>query len=369
MIHVPFVDLSCQHTPLQAEITEALTSVITRGQFILGDEVDSFEAEFARYVGTRHAIGVSSGLDALRLSLAALEIGPDDEVILPANTFIATALAVSSLGATPILVDVEKDTRTIDVGLMERAFGPRTRAVIPVHLYAQPCDMDDLLGIARHRGVQVVEDSCQAHGTSYKGKRCGSLGDLGCFSFYPAKNLGALGDGGMVVTDNPALAEKARILRNYGQRRKYEHTVRGFNCRLDALQAAVLSVKLRYLDTWNAHRAQIADLYTRSLSGIPGLTVPVIRPECTHVFHLYVIQTSRRDHLRDYLATRGVQTGIHYPIPIHLQQAYAGLGYTRGDFPVTELLADTVLSLPIYPGLTMEQASYVIEAIQEVFRE
>lgn len=366
---VPFVDLRAQHESLRSELEAALGRVFARAAFILGDDVAAFEAEFAAYLGVPYAIGVGSGLDALRVALLGLGVGPGDEVILPANTYIATALSVSGTGARPVLVDIEEERFGIDVEALKRAITPRTKAVIPVHLYGRPCDMEGVLEVAEGAGLLVVEDACQAHGSRWKGRPCGTLGDAGCFSFYPSKNLGAAGDGGMLVTSRPEVAKAARLFRDYGQARKSEHVIKGWNTRLDGIQAAILRVKLPYLDDWNKKRASHAALYGRLLDSVEGLRTALLVAHPDHVFHLYVVRTDRRNDLMAYLGQRGIQTGIHYPVPIHLQPAYVELGYRKGDFPVTEQVAQEILSLPMYPELTSEQIELVAETVREFYRQ
>jgi dTDP-4-amino-4,6-dideoxygalactose transaminase len=359
---VPFVDLAAQHAAIRLEAGAATARVLSDADFILGREVDCFEQEFARYCGCDHGIGVDSGTSALELALRAYGIGDGDEVIAPANTFIATALAISSTGATPVLVDVDAATHTIDPSRLEDTITSRTRAVMPVHLYGQPADMDVISDIARRRQLVVIEDACQAHGARYRGRRVGALGHAAALSFYPSKNLGACGDGGMVVTNDADAARSLRLLRNYGQEKKYYHVVRGYNRRLDTLQAALLRIKLKYLDTWNGERRRRADVYTRLLQDV--VVTPVTAHYAEPVWHLYVIQASNRDGLQAYLAERGIGTVIHYPTPIHLQPAYRDLGYKKGDFPITERAADEVLSLPMYPELPLAAIEIVAGAVR-----
>ncbi len=367
MTQVPFVDLSANYRAIAAEIDEAMSQVLSHCDFVLGRAVSAFEKDFAAFVNTQHAIGVATGLDALRLSLMALGIGPGDEVVLPANTFIATALAVSEVGARPVLVDCDCDTFNLDPAQLDRATTSRTKALIAVHLTGQAADMDAILEVARRRGLPVIEDACQAHGATYKGRPCGSLGSLGCFSFYPGKNLGAYGDGGLITTNDAFLAEHLRCLRNYGQKVKYAHVLKGVNSRLDTLQAAVLGVKLKHLPAWNAARQQHAAKYRELLQGCGDITFQTSSTYSSHVYHLFVIRTAHRDGLQAHLNARGVQTGVHYPSPIHLQQAYQDLGYRQGDFPRAERLAAEMLSLPMYPELEDKQIAHVIESAQEFF--
>ena len=361
---VPFVDLAAQYGSISAEITEAVSKVIRETDFILGREVCLFEEEFAAFCQTKFAVGVDSGTSALELALRAYEIGPGDEVITAANSFIASALAISHAGATPVLVDVDEDTYTIDVAAIERAITPHTKAIIPVHLYGHPADMDPIVQLAKRHGLVVIEDACQAHGARYKGERAGSLGHAAAFSFYPGKNLGAYGDAGVVVTSDDAVAKRLGMLRNYGQKEKYQHMFRGYNRRLDTLQAAVLRIKLKHLEEWNDARRQHAKNYSRLL-GQTGIAVPRAAAHCESVWHLYVIQIDQRDALKEHLAGRGIGVGIHYPIPIHLQPAYRDLGYRPGAFPVTEKCARRILSLPMYAELTPEIVNRVADSACE----
>jgi dTDP-4-amino-4,6-dideoxygalactose transaminase len=359
---VPFVDLGAQYRTIASEINEATARVIQEADFILGREVRLFEEEFAAFCEVQYAVGVDSGTSALELALRAYDIGPGDEVITAANTFIASALAISHAGATPVLVDVDPLTHTIDVTGIERAITSRTKAILPVHLYGHPAHMDPIRQLAEQRGLIVIEDACQAHGTRYKGRRAGSLGHAAAFSFYPGKNLGAYGDGGMVVTNDRDMAKRLEMLRNYGQQEKYHHQFRGFNRRLDTLHAAVLRVKLKCLEKWNAARRWNANLYHKFLEG-SGVVTPVEAGGAESAWHLYVIRTEQRDVLREHLVNRGISASIHYPIPIHLQPAYRDLGYQRGDFPVTEAHAQQILSLPMYAELTPELVEYVAKSI------
>ena len=364
---VPFVDLVAQYTAIQEEIDRAFHDVTATAEYILGRRVERFEDEFAKFVDCEHAIGVGSGLDALRLGLLALEVGPGDEVIVPANTYIATALAVSEVGADVVLVDCDPRTYNIDPEAVEAAITPRTRALIPVHFAGQAADMNDLLTTARRHGLAVIEDAAQAHGTRYDGRACGSLGQVGCFSFYPGKNLGAYGDGGIVTTQDPEVAGRIRRVRNYGERRKYDHVVKGVNSRLDGLQAAFLSVKLRHLNGWNKARAELAERYTAQLEGVGDLVIQPRSGASTHVYHLFVVETGHRDSLQRHLTESGIQTGIHYPKPIHLQEAYDELALGAGSFPEAERLASDSLSLPMFPELTPEQMDLVTGTIQGFF--
>ena len=358
---IPFLDLKAPYLELKQELDEAIARVVSSGWFIGGPELDQFEAEYASYCGAAHAVGVANGLDALHLALRAMEVGPGDEVIVPSNTYIATWLAVSQCGATPVPVEPDARTFNLDPALIEAAITPRTKVILPVHLYGQPADMDSILAIARKHGLRVLEDGAQAHGARYKGQRLGAHGDAVAWSFYPGKNLGAMGDGGAVTTNDPKLADRIRVLRNYGSRVKYVNEVQGYNSRLDPLQAAILRVKLAHLDEWNARRSAIAARYQQGLAGC-GLTLPHLPDWAEPVWHLYVVQHPQRNALHKALADAGVGTLIHYPIPPHLQGAYADLGLGKGAFPIAEQMHQAVLSLPISPHMTLEQTNQVIVA-------
>ena len=362
--NVPFVDLGVQYRAISAEIDDAISKVIQDADFILGREVRLFEEEFAEFCDSSYAVGVDSGTSALELALRAFDIGPGDEVITAANSFIASALGISHAGAKPVLVDVDPFTYTLDVKALERAITRRTKAIIPVHLYGHPAHMGPIRQLADRHGLVVIEDACQAHGASYKGKRVGSLGHSAAFSFYPGKNLGAYGDGGMVVTKDRKIADRLEMLRNYGQKEKYKHLFRGYNRRLDTMQAAILRVKLKYLEKWNAARRWNAKLYQKHLEG-SGVVVPGEAGGAESVWHLYVIRTERRDALKEHLVSKGINASIHYPIPIHLQPAYQDLGYKRGDFPVTEAYADRILSLPMYAELSDRQIEFISQTVCE----
>lgn len=361
---VPFLDLRASYRELKPEIDNAVARVLDSGWYILGPEVDAFEAEWAAYCEATHAVGLANGLDALILALRVLDIGPGDEVIVPSNTYIATWLAVSAVGAMPVPVEPDPATYNIDPTRISAAITPKTKALLPVHLYGQPADIDPILTLARRHSIAVVEDAAQAHGAKYKGKRIGGHGDIVCWSFYPGKNLGALGDGGAITTNRSDLADKVRVLRNYGSRVKYVNEVRGMNSRLDPIQAAVLRVKLRHLDEWTNRRRAIADLYTKCLHNT-GFTLPHVPEWADPVWHLYVIRSTERDALRQRLASAGIGTLIHYPIPPHMQEAYLGLGMTMYDFPLARQMADEVLSLPMGPQLTRIDGTQVVQELSK----
>jgi dTDP-4-amino-4,6-dideoxygalactose transaminase len=362
---VPFLDLKAAYLELKPEIDAAIARVLDSGWYILGEEVDAFEAEFASYCGSRHCIGVANGLDALHLALRALDVGPGDEVIVPSNTYIATWLAVSQCGATPVPVEPDPLTHNLDPARIAAAITPRTRVLMPVHLYGQPVDLDPLLALAREHGLRVVEDAAQAHGARYRGKRVGAHGDLVAWSFYPGKNLGALGDAGALTTDDAGLAERLRVLRNYGSRVKYVNDEAGWNSRLDPLQAAALRVKLRHLDAWNARRAALAAAYDEALSAL-DLVRPSVPQWAEPAWHLYVVQIDRRDEVQRELAARGIGSLIHYPIPPHRQQAYAQAGWAEGSLPIAERLAARVLSLPMGPQLDPAAPRIVAAALRDI---
>jgi len=362
---VPFLDLKPQYRQIEAELTPKLHEIMAAGAFIGGPEVEALEAEFAAFCESPYCVGLNSGTDALRFALMAAGVGPGDEVITVLHTFIATTEAISQAGAVPVFVDIDPRTCTLDPARLEAAVTARTRAVIPVHLYGQPADMDPILDIARRRSLLVVEDACQAHGALYKGRKAGSMGDVGCFSFYPGKNLGAFGDAGAAVTADEGLARRMRMLRDHGQSRKYFHDIEGYNGRLDAVQAAVLRLKLRRLAGWNQARRDNAACYTRLLGDLPGVRVVGEAEHSRSVYHLYVILVEGRDGLQKHLAQKDIGTGLHYPLPLHLQQAYAHRGFKKGDFPVTERTAQTLLSLPMFAELTRAQIEYVVDCIKE----
>jgi len=362
-MNVPFLDLQAINNSQAAELEAAFRRVLQSGWFVLGKEVEQFEQRFAAYCGSAHGIGVANGLDAIMLVLRAWGIGPGDEVIVPSNTFIATWLAVSQCGATPIPVEPVEATYNIDPARIEAAITPRTKAIVAVHLYGQPADMRTIMEIAARHGLKVLEDAAQAHGATSHGVRTGHLGHAAAFSFYPGKNLGALGDGGGITTNDADLAQLLRTYRNYGSQKKYHNLVQGFNSRLDEMQAAFLNVKLDVLDEGNARRRAIAARYADKLNGIDGLVLPTVPEWADPVWHLYVVRHPRRDALSARLADAGIGTIVHYPIPPHLQQAYAELGYKEGDFPIAEAIHREVLSLPIGPHMTLEQADIVVDAV------
>lgn len=364
-MNIPFLDLKATYLELKPEIDAAIKRVLDSGWYILGEEVNAFEQEYATYCGAKHCVGLANGLDALHLALSALGVGSGDEVIVPSNTYIATWLAVSHCGATPIPVEPDPATYNLDPMRIEAAITPRTKVILPVHLYGQAADMTPILAIARKHGLKVLEDAAQGHGARYKGKRLGAHGDVVTWSFYPGKNLGAFGDGGAITTNDEEIAERIRVLRNYGSRVKYVNEVRGFNSRLDPMQAAVLRAKLIVLDTWNARRAEIASRYQKGLANI-GLTLPFVPEWSEPAWHLYVVQHPQRDALQKKLGEIGIGTLIHYPIPPHLQRAYAAAGYAKGQFPIAEQMANQLLSIPMGPHLEPEDVEKVISTFCKI---
>ena len=359
---VPFLDLQAPYREVKDGLDAAAQRVMASGWYILGEEVERFERDYATYCEANHCVGVSSGLDGLHFALRACGIGPGDEVIVPSHTFVATWFAVSQTGATPVPVEPDARTFNLDPTRIEAAVTERTRALVPVHLCGQPADLDPILNIARNHDLKVIEDAAQAHGARYKGKRIGAHGDAVAWSFYPGKNLGALGDGGAVTTNDPEIADRIRVLRNYGSRQKYVNEEQGYNSRLDPIQAALLGVKLKYLDEWNARRAAAAARYQAALAGT-NLELSTVPEWASPVWHLYVVRTQRREALQRHLTEAGIGSLIHYPIPPHLQEAYASLGFKPGDFPIAEAMASEVLSLPMGPHLTTEQQDMVIAAL------
>lgn len=361
---IPFVDLKAQYLSIKEEIDTAVLKVLDSTQFILGRDVTAFEEDFANYCNTDYAIALNTGTSALHLALLAAGIGAGDEVITVPFTFVATVAAICYTGATPVFVDIDPVSYTIDVTQIEQAITPKTKAILPVHLYGQPANMQPIMEIARRHGLVVIEDAAQAHRAEYKGQRIGSIGDIGCFSFYPGKNLGAYGEGGAVVTSNPEYARKIKMLRDWGQEERYHHVMKGYNYRMDGIQGAILRVKLRYLDQWTEARRTHAAYYDQLLADSEVKT-PTVMPYSHHVYHVYAVRTNKREQLQQKLTEQGIQTGIHYPIPVHLQTGYADLGYKAGDFPNSEMVAQEVLSLPMYAELSPEQVEQVCQAVSE----
>jgi len=363
---IPISDIKRQYDSIKKEIDEAISEVFKESWFILGKQNESFEREFASYINTSYAVGVGSGTEAIHLSLVAAGVGNSDEVITVPNTAVFTISAITFSGAKPILVDIDENNFLMNVSNIEKAITNKTKAIIPVHLYGQCADMDAIMAIAKKYKLMVIEDACQAHGAEYKGKKVGSIGDFGAFSFYPSKNLGCYGDGGMITTNNPDMAIKLRMLRNGGQEKRYYHKIKGFNSRLDEIQAAVLRVKLKYLDKWNDMRRKNAKLYdTLITSG--KIIKPKEMPYCTHVYHLYVIKTEKRDELSNYLKEKGIQTLIHYPVPVHMQEAYNDLNMKKGQYAAAENCAKHILSLPMFPELSESEIETVAEALNNYY--
>jgi dTDP-4-amino-4,6-dideoxygalactose transaminase len=369
MSKIPLVDLHAQYETIKPEIDAAIQRTIDNTAFILGPEAKKFEEHFAAFCNVKHAIGLDSGTAALHLALLALGVGAGDEVITTTHTFIATSEAIVLTGARPVLVDIDPRTYNIDARKIEAAITPRTKAIIPVHLYGQPAEMDPIVEVAKKHNLRVIEDAAQAHGADYRGRRIGSIGDMACFSFYPGKNLGAYGDAGALVTNDDELAHKIRMLRDHGRTTKYEHEMTGFGYRLDGIQGAVLDVKLKHLPEWNAARRAHADYYTELLANVDdSIVTPYELPHVRAVYHLYVIRTRQRDELLQYLKDQNIEAGIHYPVPLHLQPVYKNLGYNQGAFPETEKAANEILSLPLYPELTHAQMERVVETMREFYK-
>lgn len=367
-MQIPIFTPVRQYLNLKDEIDSAIQKVLESGNFILGEEVREFESRVCEYLGVKHAIGVASGTDALQIALMAIDLKPGDEVITTPFTFVATAETIVLLGGKPVYVDIDENTFNINPDLIEEKITEKTRAIIPVHLYGQPAEMEKILDVAKKYNLYVIEDSAQALGSEYKGRKVCTFGDIACISFFPTKNLGAFGDAGMIVTNNDDLAEKIRMIRVHGSKIRYNHEILGVNSRLDTIQASILLVKLKYLDEWNNRRIEIARKYTDGLSDIDDLTTPHCQPYNKHIYHQYTIRTKRRDELSQFLKERGIQTAIHYPIPLHLQKAFSHLGYKEGDFPVSERSSKEVLSLPMFPELKDEEVEYVIESIHQFFK-
>jgi dTDP-4-amino-4,6-dideoxygalactose transaminase len=361
---IPFLDLKAQYRSIKPEIDAAISNILESSQFVLGEEVAAFEREFAAYCGATHGIAVNSGTSALHLALLAAGVGPGDEVITIPFTFVATVAAIGYTGARPVFVDIDAASFTMDAAQLERAMTPRTKAILPVHLYGQMADMDAILAVANRHGVPVIEDACQAHGAEYRGRRAGSLGVSGAFSFYPGKNLGAYGEGGMVVTSNAEHAAKIRMLRDWGQEKRYHHVLKGFNYRMEGMQGAILRVKLRHLERWTDARRARARQYDTLLAGA-SVRPPTELGERRHVYHIYAVRSADRDAIQKTLQADGIQSGLHYPIPVHLQEAHADLGYRAGDFPVSEAAAREVLSLPLFPEMTATQVEQVAASVKQ----
>ena len=362
---IPFLNFTSMHQPLKEEMLQTFEHFYDSNWYVLGKEVQEFEEKYASFNKTAFAVGVSNGLDALHLSLLSLEISAGDEVIVPSNTYIATVLAITYVGATPVFVEPNIATYNIDPYLLESAITPRTKAIMPVHLYGQACEMEAIMAIAKKYNLKVIEDNAQSQGAAFNGVLTGAWGDIGGTSFYPGKNLGALGDAGAITTNNEVLANKIKVLRNYGSQKKYYNEVIGHNMRLDECQAAFLSVKLNHLQNWTTQRQEIAQWYQEALQNVPDIILPITANNATHVYHLYVIRTTKRDALQSFLTANGIGTLIHYPIPPHLQEAYEPLGYKKGDFPIAETIAGTCLSLPIWPGMTKQNCLHVSNVIKD----
>lgn len=362
---IPILDLKSQYRSIRSEIKKAVDQVLNNAQFILGENVKKFEDEFAEFCNTKYAVGVGNGTDALYLALRSIGLSKEDEVILPVYTFIATAEAVTLNGAKPVFIDINPVTYNIDINKIEEAISKKTKAIIPVHLYGQPAEMDRIIEIAKKHNLYVIEDCAQAHGAKYKGKKVGGIGDIGCFSFFPGKNLGAYGDAGIITTNNKKLAKRVLMLRNHGRLEKYKHEIEGINSRLDEIQAAILRIKLKYLNKWNELRRKNAKIYNHLFKNIKGIVTPEILEVVESVYHLYVIRVKNRDDVQKQLREKGILAAVHYPFPLHLQPAYKYLGYKKGDFPEAEKVAKEILSLPMYPELTNNQIKFIVNSIKK----
>ncbi len=365
---VPFIDFTKQHETIEKEMMVGLKEVFRKFDFVLGEEAEQFEKSFSKYCNTKYGVGVNSGTDALYLAVSALDIDMGDEVILPAFTFIATALCISYAGAKPVFVDIEDKTYNIDPKKIEKAITSKTKAIIPVHIYGQSADMDEINAIAKKHNLKVIEDAAQAHGATYKGKRIGSISDVACFSFYPTKGLGAYGDAGMIVTNDKKIYEESLMLRDYGRTSRYDHKVKGYNSRLDTIQAVVLEEKLKHLDQWNKMRQENAKYYCQLLKNVDDIKTPMMKEDRTHVFQTFAIRIRNRDKAVEELKKKGISALIHYPIPLHLQEAYKELNHKRGDFPVSEALSNDIVSLPMYPHMTKKEVEYVCESLKEIVK-
>jgi dTDP-4-amino-4,6-dideoxygalactose transaminase len=367
-MNIQFIDFKEQYSAIKNKVDDGLREVFEKSNFILGQEVKDFEDEFARYCEAQYGVGVNSGTDALYLALSALGVGPGDEVIVPTFTFIATALCVSYTGAKVKFIDIENDTYNIDPNKLAKAINKRTKAIIPVHIYGQPSNMDEINAIAKKHKISIVEDAAQAHGSTYKGRRSGSLGDVACFSFYPTKSLGAFGDAGMIITSNKKIYENALMLRDYGRSSRYDHKIKGHNSRMDTIQAVVLSAKLKFLDEWNMMRNEVANYYNELLKDVKAIKTPTLLKDRTHVYQTYAIRVKNRNKVADKMKEKGISVLIHYPIPLHLQEAYKELKYKKGDFPVSEKISNEILSLPMYPHMRPEQTEYVCETLKSIVK-
>lgn len=367
-MQVKFLDLTPQYAEIKNEVDAGFQGIFQRGDYILGKDAREFEDEFAAYCGVKYGIGVNSGTDALYIALAALDIKCGDEVIVPTFTFIATALCISYTGAKPVFVDIDEETYNLDAKKLEKAINKNTKVILPVHLYGQPADMKEILAVAQKHNIVVMEDACQGHGSTYQGKRAGGIGKIGCFSFYPTKSLGAFGDGGMIVTDSKEICDQSKMLRDYGRKDRYNHSIKGYNSRLDTMQAVVLRAKLKRLDQWNKMRQDNAALYCQLLKETPAIKTPKIKSDRTHVFQTFAVRVPNRTQVMEKMKEAGIDVLIHYPIPLHLQEAYQELNYKKGDFPVSEKICDDIMSLPMSPHMKKQEIEYVCETLKRIVK-